>query len=36
MMIERDTYDAIYIPEEVYDAICEELHCKAIPFMGIA
>ena len=29
-------YEAINIPEEVYDAICKELKSKTIKFMGIA
>jgi len=28
-------YEAIMIPEEVYVAICEELDCESIFFMGI-
>ena len=31
-----EDYNAIQIPEEVYDAICKELHCKTIVFMGIS
>ena len=31
-----EDYEAINIPEEVYDAICKELKSKTIKFMGIA
>ena len=31
-----DDYEAIMIPEEVYDAICDELDCETIYFMGIS
>ena len=30
-----EDYEAIRIPEEVYDAICKELKSKSIGFMGI-
>ena len=29
-------YEAISIPPEVYEAICDELKCKSISFMGIS
>ena len=31
-----EDYEAISIPAEVYEAICEELDCKSISFMGIS
>ena len=34
-MIEYDGYEDILIPEEVYLAICHELDCDTINFMGI-
>ena len=35
-MIEYEGYEDILIPEEVYLAICEELDCDCINFMGIS
>ena len=32
----NNSYEDIVIPEEVYLAICEELHCESIKFMGIS
>ena len=34
-MIEYEGYDDIMIPEDVYLAICDELKCESIEFMGI-
>ena len=34
-MIEFEGYEDIMIPEEVYLAICDELKCDSINFMGI-
>ena len=31
-----EDYEAIMIPEDVYDAICDELNCEVITFMGIS
>ena len=36
-MIEyNEDYDAIMIPEDVYDEICYIMDCEYIKFMGIA
>ena len=32
----NEDYEAISIPPEVYEAICDELKCKSISFMGIS
>ena len=32
----NEDYEAISIPSEVYEAICDELKCKSISFMGIS
>ena len=31
-----EDYEAINIPAEVYEAICDELDCDCISFMGIS
>ena len=31
-----EDYEAISIPADVYEAICDELNCKSISFMGIS
>ena len=35
-MANYETYKDIVIPEDIYWAICDELECEYIEFMGIS